>query len=677
MSERLVIENFLSIQNLDITVPTGVTLIDGWNEDDQTPEGSGKSAILNAKCWCLYGKIPKDANIDDVIKTGEKSCVVENHFGNAVVRRSRGPNELSLTVDGKVIKGKDARETQAIIEEYIGLTFETFCQTVYFAQNYAKKFITANQEEKGKILSEVQNLSVFDKAGKEVSELIKINEADLIKLKHSKEVAVKYEDLIKRDIAAEELKRSHALQQQEQRIQNLVSQIAGQEALHKSAYDEQVRRISDLNVQVQDAERIASEHESAKEQLLAASADWVYDEPREKQLQELNNQLMGEAGAINAELSGIDRLVSKRMTAESQGRRYATRYKQVQVDRQKNLDFIANPTKDCPTCGSKLESCDTSHAVTEIAKLDQETAEITAALTELAAEIDAPIPTKDELNAKLADIRQRRNAHDEEIKNVRVVKDKLNQYAVHLNGLDQNVKSQRDRIAKLQTSIEMAGRPLVVDTSALDALRMRLESESQPLKFDLGPIEALQAKLDANQEQVFTFGQMIETKTKHLSRLEDLKTGFKEVKSFVFNSLLNQVNARIQKYLGQLFEVPVVVRFVNEDMKIETKVKFDGIDRGLGLLSGGQFRRVSLAVDLALSDVITSRKGSKVNLLILDEYFKDLSETSMEKCLALLEKRDQPVLLIEHNSIFNSIVNQKIHVRLIDGTSSISHAVRI
>lgn len=671
MIQRVVAKNFLSWKSMDITLPTGVTLIDGWNEDDQTSEGSGKSAVLNAICWALYGKIPKEANIDDVIKTGEKSCGVEVHFSQAVIRRTRSPNELALIVDGRVVKGKDAKETQTLIEEFVGLTFETFCQTVYFAQNYSKKFITANQEEKGKILSEVQNLSVFDKAGKEVRELIKLNEADQTKLKHSKDMTAKDQELIQKDILAEETKHSHAKAAQDQRIVNIENQIAAQEALHQSAIDNQARRIADLNAQIQDAQRIAGEHEAAQAQLLEASASMSYDEAREKELQEANNALMSEAGAINAEFSGIDKLVSKRMTAESQGRRYATRYKQIQVDKEKNLAFIANPTKNCPTCGSTLEACDTSHATAEVEKIDQETAEIEGILTQLAAEIDAPIPTKDELNAKLANIRQQKISNEAEIKSIRDTKDKLNRTAAHLNALENNIKTQRERVLKLQGAVEAESRPLLLDTTQIDALRMRLETESQPLVLDTTALDALKAKLDNALSDAVSLDNLIGEKSRHLVRLENLKNGFKEVKSYVFNSLLNQVNARAQKYLAHLFEVPVSVRFTNEEMKIETKVKFDGVDRGLGLLSGGQFRRVSLAVDLALSDVITGRKGAKVNLLILDEYFKDLSESSMEKCLALLENRGQPVLLIEHNSIFKNIVNNSVFVKLESGTSRV------
>lgn len=710
--------NFLSWEEMDRPIEPGVTLIDGWNEDDQTSEGSGKSAILNAICWGLYGKIPKDANIDDVIKEGEKHCEVQVHFDDGVVvRRTRGPNELSMIRGDQLIKGKDAKETQGLIEEYLGLTFETFCQTIYFAQNYAKKFITANQEEKGKILSEVQDLIIFDKAQKEVKSIIKAEEDAAQKLKHQRDLAVKDEELTKRDIQAEELKYQHALQQQAQRIQNIEAQITNVEIQRKNALDQQVQRIknieaqivnvetqrknqvdqqtlriNNLNGQIIEAEKMAQSHEASKAQLLEAVSTLVYDEAREKQFVEANNQLIAEAAVVNSEIANIDRLVAQRTTAENQGKRYAARYKQIQADKQKNLDFIANPTKNCPTCGTQLEACDTAHAQAEVDKLNQEEAEIIKALTDLDAEISVPIPTKDELNQRLNELRQARVSNDAEIQNIRSVKDQMNRAAAHLTSFDQNIKAQRDRAEKLQAQVAVESQPLSFDDTQLNALnsslaaerlpiqfddtqlnglKASLEAEKLPIQFDAGPAEALKAKLESLKSNIEDIDRLAKEKQKHLGRLEDLKDGFKEIKSYVFNSMLNEINARVQKYLGHLFEMPVSVRFKNDEMKIETEVKFDGVDRGLGLLSGGQFRRVSLAVDLALSDVITARKGSRVGVLILDEYFKDLSETSMEKCLALLEGRGQPVLLIEHNSVFKNIVNNSVMVRLENGTSRV------
>ena len=162
---RIIAKNFLSWENLEFEIKDGVTLIDGWNADDNTSEGSGKSAVVNALCFGLFGKLPKDAKVDEVIRQGQKSCEVQIITPEYTVHRTRKPNATFMEhkTRGRVI-GKDARESQKLIEEELGFSYETFMQTIYFAQNYGKKFITSTQEDKGRILSEVQDLSIFDRA---------------------------------------------------------------------------------------------------------------------------------------------------------------------------------------------------------------------------------------------------------------------------------------------------------------------------------------------------------------------------------------------------------------------------------------------------------------------------------------------------------------------------------
>lgn len=673
MIKSIKARNFLSWADLDLTLESGVTLIDGFNEDDQTPEGSGKSAILNAICWALFGKIPKETNIDDVIKEGEKSCSAEVHFDDCtIVRRTRGPNDLVLICPGvKDTKGKDARETQKNIENYLGLTFETFCQTIYFAQNYTKKFVTANQEEKGKILSEVQDLVIFDKAGKEVRSLAKMEEDSLVKLKHSRDVAQKDIELTERDIQAEILKHEHAREQQVQRIQNIGIKIQAEQARIDREKLRQAEDVANVARRIEDVKKSIIEIEGSKLRLLESVKLLQYDEPREKVLKELNNQLMAQMGAVSAELTGIDRLASKKIAAEAQGKRYATRYQQVVTEIDKTRAFIANPSKDCPTCGTKLQGCDTHSAQTELVRLEQEQAEILEMLTQLAAEIDSPVPTKDELNAKLVELRQQRMANDSEINNLHAVRDQMNRAAAHLTDFDQNIKRFQEQLLRLEQEYAAQSAPREINTAQLEALQAQLETESAPLIIDQTSLDLLRNKLCALNDSASDVDNLIGEKNIYLSRLEKLKNGFKETKSYVFNAVLNEINARVQKYLSHLFEVPVVVRFTNNDMKIETYTRYDGVERVLGLLSGGQFRRVNLAVDLALSDTITARKGARVGITVWDEYMKDLSESSMEKVLRLFEARQQPVILIEHNSTFKSIVTNSIHVKLENGTSRV------
>ena len=148
MFKSLTARNFQSWADLKFNFENGITLIDGQNHDDGRAEGSGKSAVANALCWGIYGKIPKEAKIDDVITYGKKECsvTVELDNGFKIVRHRARKNELYIEKDDVKYQEKDSKETQKKIESIIGLSFLSFVQTVYFPQDYAKKFMTASEE---------------------------------------------------------------------------------------------------------------------------------------------------------------------------------------------------------------------------------------------------------------------------------------------------------------------------------------------------------------------------------------------------------------------------------------------------------------------------------------------------------------------------------------------------
>jgi DNA repair exonuclease SbcCD ATPase subunit len=182
MFEYIKATNLFSWENLSFHIESGITQITGFNYDDATSEGSGKSSIPNILAWTLYGKVPKDAKIDEVIREGSNSGKGEVKLSTGeIIARARKPNDLYIVdQDGVVIRGKDAKETQNLVNALIKLDFEAFCQSVYFAQNYPKKFITANEQDKATILSDIQDLSVFDRARKKTQDLIKEKELILV-----------------------------------------------------------------------------------------------------------------------------------------------------------------------------------------------------------------------------------------------------------------------------------------------------------------------------------------------------------------------------------------------------------------------------------------------------------------------------------------------------------------
>ena len=180
----------------------------------------------------------------------------------------------------------------------------------------------------------------------------------------------------------------------------------------------------------------------------------------------------------------------------------------------------------------------------------------------------------------------------------------------------------------------------------------------------------LQTENDMLNNDLLAVTKLLEDSKVYRARLESLKDGYKEVKSYTFNSVLNELTFKANNYLCQLYETPVELKFTNNNMKIELDLTINGHTRGYGLFSGGQQRRINLSVDLALSEIIANRSGSKcVNVRFLDEYFKDLDENSMQKCLRLLEKLGGSTVLIEHNSVFKSIVDNTVNVELSNETS--------
>lgn len=628
---RVKAKNLFSWEDLDFEVPRGITLIDGMNLDDQTPEGSGKSAIPNIACWIFFGKFPKDANIDEVIKFGEKSGGGAGYFDDGMtIIRTRKPNELYMRQGDKIIKGKDAKETQQLIQDYLGQTFESYCQSTYFAQNYDKKFLVSNQEDKGKILSEIQEISIFDKARKEVQDLAKIENEKLISLKNQINVE---------QIALDSTKSQS----------NLVQQfIDDKERQHSVYLTELVRKRDSALANLRQVQTKQDEVRARISQVdITASETSI--EMHKVMFEQIQAELSGVVYA-RSQISNIKRAVSLK---QQEGTHYANKYTTLHVKKSKLEAYILNPTKNCPTCGSQLADGDTSHAQKEVQDLDQEMALIVGSLKTIGDYIDAnPLQSDQDLAFQEANHRQNLSVVDQHIKKAQASINDMRNLNNTVLMYDQEKTRSEAILQDCQRSIDNNKSPdltnefqkLVVLGETADQLNMKL------------------AQITMHKVQT----------EQYLFQLESLKDGFKEIKSYIFSTALNELSFRANEFLTTLFQVPAQIKFKNEDMKIETEIHLNEKSMSIGLLSGGQFRRFSLATDLALSDMVSSRKSSKLNVLILDEYFKDLSETSMEKCLDLLKTRKSPVLLIEHNSIFKNIVDNTFYVELQGGTSGVS-----
>lgn len=619
--------NFLSWEELDFNIEEGVTLITGHNYDDDTPEGSGKSAILNALSWGIYGKLPKDTNIDDVIRTGQKSCGVSIEIGDYLIVRLRKPNALYFVKDGKSHQGKDMRETQKLIEEIVGMSFETFCTVIYFPQDNNKKFITATQEEKGKVLSEIQNLDLFEKARREAHELLKIEKSNLIGFE--------------RQLNEIQLKLSHC----EQSIT-----MAEQYKAHAKAESIKIKnslqyKLININEQMEINAEIIENNEE-----IIDNFDENKSNKNKSVIEDFINNMEIDKSTVRSQLYSIDQQQNLVNTYKRDLKLYKSKSESLKKKIKDLVEFIENPSKSCPTCGTLLGTHDTSHTKTELQNLDAELTDLNNQESELEALIETTIiPDATEINdfIKNIDVMIRAKKAELEV----IANDKL---------LVFKAKTIIDE--KVKTIQALLNEQHILETEVLDCTNVDLS------KFDAQIAEQSQI-MSKHLEVKYQIEELKLNTEQYIARLETLRASYKEIKSYVFNAVLNELMIKSNKYIQELFEVPARIVFTNDDLKIGTEVILDGNSRSFGLLSGGQAKRVSLAVDLALSDISLARGGSKLNLVIFDEPFQNLSEASMIKCIKLLTSLNKPTLIVEHNSIAQSAIDRVFEIEYREGVS--------
>ena len=576
MFSKIYAENIFSWEKLEFDVEQGITLIDGFNYDDGVPEGSGKSSIPNILCWTLFGKIPKEVKIDDVIRDGANSCIGAVYLSNGyVVIRQRKPNTLSLIDDeGNTINGKDAKETQALIEKHLGFTFETFCQSVYFAQNYPKRFITADETEKSKILSELQDLEIFDRAKKTIT----------AKLSTLNKILDKSTNLVE--------------------LQEVI--LEGKVNLLK----EKTEAIKGLTGGLDELPQV----EASISEL-------------EKDLTTFNDAVE----SIDKEESDLKAREAKNQMIDNNIRMYDRSFHQNEMTlgkTQKELNDLMEAIKNaiCPLCEGKLTK---EHSV----KTEEKRKALEATMDEL-------------LTKRNEFVLERKNLED----------GRSNMTEVHARMFE--LSSDKKAIREAKSNLD----------KQLQDLR-HFKSNFAEIEKKKDEVKVLKLEIVQTEKAINENATIRDNASKEIIELDILGDSMKQVKSYVFRNLLDEISQKATDFALKLFEVPVSITFFNEGddgeaSKIKVNVTYDGTERSLGLLSGGQARRVQLAVDLALAQIIGTRANNPISFRIFDEITKDLSEPSMEKVLSLLKELNGTTLLIEHNSMAKALVDNVYFVEL-------------
>ena len=219
------------------------------------PMASGKSALIDAMVWCLYGRTARyGTDSKGVISTGEQTCEVALDFTLGprwfrAVRRTGKITDSGLSErEGEEwiqdVSGS-ARLTNRI-EELLGLDFDSFTKTVILPQGRYAEFLTSEPKKRRELLAKILELGVYSRVADRAKLMA---DREKTRAETLRETLAQYAGLSQEHIALqkEELsklsQRIEQVSQQEQRLRDVAQhadQIAGLQS-----------RVTELQTEVQ------------------------------------------------------------------------------------------------------------------------------------------------------------------------------------------------------------------------------------------------------------------------------------------------------------------------------------------------------------------------------------------------------------------------------------------
>ena len=183
--KNLTVKNFMSVGNVTQAIDfdrRDLTLVLGENLDlggDGSRNGTGKTTIINALSYVLYGQALSNIRKDNLVnKTNSKGMLVSLDFSVAGkeyrIERGRKPNVLKFFVNNEEQQNDDnaqgdSRETQIDIEHIIGMSHDMFRHVVAL-NTYTEPFLALKANDQRTIIEQLLGITQLSERADRVKE---------------------------------------------------------------------------------------------------------------------------------------------------------------------------------------------------------------------------------------------------------------------------------------------------------------------------------------------------------------------------------------------------------------------------------------------------------------------------------------------------------------------------
>jgi DNA repair exonuclease SbcCD ATPase subunit len=324
-----------------------LTLVLGENLDlggDGSRNGTGKTTIINALSYSLYGQALSNIRKDNLVnKTNNKNMLVSLDFSvggkDYKIERGRKPNLLRFFVNNQeqVVTDEaqgDSRETQDAIEQTLGLSHDMF-KHILALNTYTEPFLSLKANDQRTIIEQLLGITMLSERADKIKE-------------HNRAT--------KEGITQEEF-RIRAVQEANKRIEEQIESLKRRQTLWTTKHGEDIKELEKALKALQNIE--------IETEIQAHTDHKAWDQKR-KDINELSTQISRVKMDISREEKLAAKLSKEIETLENHechtcGQAFHdTKHQQVLEGKQAELATARQSSTEFSTLLSELETAHTS-----------------------------------------------------------------------------------------------------------------------------------------------------------------------------------------------------------------------------------------------------------------------------------------------------------------------------
>lgn len=659
--KTLEINDFQSIGHAKIDLDEkGTVLIKGINnyEENTLSNGSGKSSIFEALYFSLFGRTTSGITNVTNRYSGSKSykLVLEFSLDGVEYKITRDGTKVSILQNGEDISRRNKSDTDTFIrDDILKISPDIFLNIIYLAQGFKSRLsaLTAGgrKDQIEEIIGTAEITENFRLEMQSMKEKLnnELNETNN-KISYNQGTLQQINTNINNyNLEIERIKKEKENQPSKEDLQKQIkdyNKLISNEKENQDKINKEITEIKDFNHSVEveilkidnEIQSIKSEYQNKINQIVAKFSENTQNLAIE------NSNITSE---YNTKILENNNQISILNTQN-------TNYNNQIIQNKASIETLKT-SDTCPTCGRKFDNFDQTHLIQEIQKLIDNNLENDKLIKENNIKIDELQKLNKTLNNEKQEKIDKLNQRGIDLKNKEQEEEKQISDELNLK-LDELIKQKEEKQKEIKDSSEQLN-TLALSKSTVTDLEGKialLNNTINNLKEE--STENYEKLIKDCNTQIIKINEDNENLQKQISKLEEqigvathsISLISREFKNYLLKSAIEFLNNRLDHYSSLLFSNETdKIKFIQDGNKLDIYLG----DALFESLSGGEKRKVDIAIMLVQKELANSMSNTYSNILILDEVFDGLDSKAIDivtEILLTVSKDVNSMFVVSH-----------------------------